>query len=104
MKAWQNEYAKGTVAPSELARMPTGTICIYQADDKTGCNKLQGLIHSNLKRAGTKFKTQLLYGFNIAGEPFYLIHTEVLEQGKPKLVKLKRNAAGMPICFEDMPE
>lgn len=80
---WKNEYAKGTAAPATLARMPAGTICIYQADGKKGCHKLQGLIHSNLKRAGTKFKTQLLYAFNMAGDPFYLVHAEVLEQGKP---------------------
>ncbi len=81
--SWSNEYAKGAVAPAVLARMPMGAICIYQANDKDSCRKIQGLIHSNLKRCGTKFKSQLLYAFNMAGDPLYLVHVEVLQQGRP---------------------
>ena len=81
--SWKNDYAKGTVAPAELARMPAGTICIYQSATREECSKLQSRLHTNLARSGAKFKVQMLYAFNMKGEPFYLIHAEVLTQGKP---------------------
>ena len=75
---WSNKIASGSIRPSELVRMASGTSCIYEKGEPS--NRLAVLIQSYATKAKAKLKMTSINGFS-GHEPYYLLRVEVVKAG-----------------------